>query len=163
MTLPHEQPAPSARRRAVLDGLIKCIDVSVGIIALIAGVFALVAAPPSIVREVSLPFFVVLWGVLLIAGGFSSALGRLTGIWILETAGIMGAATGALIYLAVVATAITTELGVAVAVCLILVALLALIRRYIELQIFLSEPTDVGLVARLRGLLRIRTTSALRH
>lgn len=161
MTLTHEQPTPNARRRAVLDALLRAIDTSVGLVALVAGVFALVAAPPSIVREVSLPFFVVLWGVLLIAGGFSSALGRLTGIWILETAGIAAAATGALIYLAVISTAIASSLGVAVAACLILIALLAMVRRYVELQIFLSEPGERGLINRIQSLLHIRTASTL--
>lgn len=154
---------PNGRRRAILDGTLKAIDVAVGLVALVAGVFALVAAPPSIVREVSLPFLVTLWGVLLILGGFSSALGRLTGIWILETAGIMGAASGSLIYLAVVSTAIASALGVAVAVCLILIGLLAMVRRYVELQIFLSEPDERGLIARIQNLLRTRTLSSVRH
>lgn len=152
----RERPTPNSRRRALLDGILKTIDVTVGLVALVAGVFALIASPPTIVREVSLPFLVVLWGVLLIAGGFSSALGRLTGVWILETAGIAGAASGALIYLAVVSTAIRDELGVVVAVCLILIALLAMVRRYVELQIFLSEPNEPGVLNRLLGLLKIR-------
>lgn len=163
VTLTREQTPPNSRRRAVLDALLKAIDVTVGLVALVAGVFALAAVPPSIVREVSLPFLVILWGVLLIVGGFSSALGRLTGIWLLETAGIMGAASGTLIYLVVVSTAIRDELGVVVAVCLILIALLAMTRRYVELQIFLSEPDGRGLLARLQSILRIRTASTLRH
>lgn len=161
MTLAPSQPNSNGRRRAILDGMLKGIDVTVGLVALVAGVFALVAAPPSIVREVSLPFLVTLWGVLLIAGGFSSALGRLTGLLILETAGIVGAAFGALIYLVVVSTAIADALGVAVAVCLILIALLSMVRRYVELQIFLSEPGKRGLFRHLRHFLRGRPTSVL--
>jgi len=158
-----EYPPRNTRRRAFLDASLKALDVAVGLAVLAGGVFALVATPLSVTREVDLPLFVTLWGILLVSGGFSSALGRLTGIWILETAGIAAAACGALIYLAIVSKLLLDDLGVGLAVCLILVALLALLRRYIELQIFLSEPGDRGLLARLQSLFNIRTVAGLRH
>lgn len=163
MTPYAEFPPRNTRRRVALDALLKITDVVVGIAVLAGGVFALVATPPSVAREVELPLFVILWGTLLVLGGFSSALGRLTGIWILETAGIAAAACGSLIYLAIVSKLLLDDLGVGLAVCLILVALLALLRRYIELQIFLSEPGDRGLLVRLQGLFNIRTVASLRH
>lgn len=161
VTLATEQARPNVRRHAMLGCILKAIDITVGLVSVVAGVFALVAAPPSVVREVSLPFLVVLWGALLIAGGLSSALGRLTGIWILETAGIISATSGTLIYLVVVSTAIGATLGAAVVASFILIALLAMARRYIELQIFLSEPKERGLIAHIQSLLRLRTAPSL--
>lgn len=163
MTPYVEQPPQNTRRRAVLEMLLKIVDIFVGLAVLTGGIFALVATPPSVAHEVELPMFVTLWAMLLIVGGFSAALGRLTGIWILETAGIASSAFGALIYLAIVSKLLLTDLGVGLAVFLILVALLALIRRYLVLQIFLSEPGDTGFFVRLRKLLGARIPASLRH
>jgi hypothetical protein len=134
----------------------------VGLAVLASGVFAIVATPPSVTATISLPLFVALWGGLLIAGGFSSALGRLTGIWILETTGIAAAGFGALIYLVIVSSLLVNSLDAAVAITLILVALLALLRRYVELQMLLSEPGQRGFIVRLQALLRVRTVASLR-
>lgn len=150
--------ATNSKRRVVLDAILKAIDVTVAFVALGCGVIVFLAPPPTILREVSLPQLIALWGVFLIVGGFCGSVGRLTGIWLLETSGIALMGTGIAIYLAVVSTAIVRELGVAVATGLILVALLTMAKRYVELQAFLSEPGDVSLIARLRALLRIRTS-----
>lgn len=154
----HEISERNLRRRAVLDGITKAIDVTVGAVAIVAGIYALVATPPSIIREVSLPFLVVFWGYALILGGAAALLGRLTEIWLLETSGIAATATGTLIYLAVVSTAIANELGVVVAVALILIALLSLARRYVELQKFLAEPEHPGVLGKISNLIRLRTS-----
>lgn len=154
----HEISERNLRRRAILDGITKAIDVMVGAVAIIAGIYALVATPPSIIREVSLPFLVVFWGYALILGGVAALLGRLTEIWLLETSGIAATATGTLIYLAVVSTAIANELGVVVAVALILIALLSLARRYVELQKFLAEPEHPGVLGKISNLIRLRTS-----
>lgn len=147
------------RRRVILDAMLKVIDVVVGIAAIVGGVFTFVATPPTVLREVSLPVLIVLWGVLLILGGFLMTLGRLTGIWIFETTGLAGATFGAAIYLAVVSSVIDTELGVVVACSLILIAMLFMLRRYVELQIFTATPADEkGFLARLAAIWAVRTT-----
>lgn len=162
MTPNTETHPTSAKRHAALDALLRIIDVTVGLAVLASGVFAIVATPPSVTATISLPLFVALWGGLLIAGGFSSALGRLTGIWILETTGIAAAGFGALIYLVIVSSLLVNSLDAAVAITLILVALLALLRRYVELQMLLSEPGQRGFIVRLQALLRVRTVASLR-
>ena len=162
MTPRDETPPKNTRRRAALEALLKLLDVTVGLAVLTGGVFALVATPNSVTSEVNLPFFVLAWSLMLIVGGFSAALGRLTGIWILETSGIASSAAGALIYLVIASKLLLTDFGVGLAITLILVAILALFRRYIELQILLSEPGQQGFLARLQHLLRIRTLGTLR-
>lgn len=157
MTTLEPKPNPTDRRRVVAAGLIKLIDVAIGLACIVAGVFAIVATPPTIVAEINATPVVVLWGVLLVIGGFGSALGRLTGIWIIETAGIAGAGFGALIYLVVITSAVNEKNSVATALCLILIALLGMVRRYVELQIFLSEGSDRGMLKRLTEILATRT------
>jgi lysylphosphatidylglycerol synthetase-like protein (DUF2156 family) len=141
----------------VAAGLIKLIDVTIGLACIVAGVFAIIATPATVLSEVDAPPVIVLWGILLVAGGFASALGRLTGVWILETAGIAGAAFGAIIYILLVGSAVDEQNGVITALCLIIVALLGMLRRYIELQIFLSEGRGRGILKRMAEILATRT------
>lgn len=165
VTYTPEAPNENSRRRAVLTAILKIIDIGVGLTALVGGVFAIVATPESVQHEVGLGFWIGLWGALLIVGGFCSALGRLVGVWILETVGIVGMAFGVLIYIAVILSVLQGRGSgqVVLAVCMFLVALLAMIRRYVELQIFLSEPEERGWIARLHRLLKLRLPDAPAH
>jgi hypothetical protein len=153
----HETHAAARRRRARLEALLKSVDVGVAVVAIAAGIFAVAATPPSIVREVSVPFLVWFWGLTLMVGGIAAGAGRISGIWILETSGIMSMATGTFMYLAVVSTALRKEPGVAVPLGLIVIALLAMLRRYVELQLFLSDPDDKGFWSRVNELVHQRT------
>lgn len=145
------------KRRRILDALLKATDVAVALSAVVGGVFTFVATPPTVLREVSIPFLIILWGCLLLLGGLAGLVGRLSGIWIIETTGLAAMAAGALIYLVVVSSAIPSELGVVVAVSLIAAAMFSMMRRYIELQIFTAIPTEPGLINRLRAIWGVRT------
>lgn len=145
------------RRGAFLLGCLKAIDIAIGLAALAAGVVVFVATPPSVLREVSVPALVSLWGVFLIVGGIGSASGRLLGIWILETVGIIAGAFGLLIYLAVVIGSLRVDLYYGFTTGLALMALGTQIRRYVELQLLLSEPGEHGIIERLTAAVRLRT------
>jgi hypothetical protein len=154
MTSPNER---LSRRHRVLDLILIALDVVIGGVAVVSGIVAFIAPPPSIIREVSLPWLIVVWGVFLIAGGVGASAGRISGIWIFETTGIVSIGVGVAIYLVVVLTAAQRELGVLVACGIILIAALELARRYVELQKFLAEPGDVSLLERLQNAWRTRT------
>jgi hypothetical protein len=145
------------RRRAVLEVMLRVIDVAVGLLAFAGGIFALVATPPSVIREVQWPPLVWVWGGLLIVGGFGIMGGRITGVWLAETSGISAAAFGMLIYLVVVSSAIKSELGIVVAATIIGIALLLMLRRYIELQEFTAEWGRLTFSERMRRALAART------
>lgn len=165
MTDMSQDHAQNTRRRAFAAHAIKIIDVAIGLACIVAGIFAIVATPPTVIKAINLDGLVFMWGALLVAGGFLSALGRITGVWILETVGIASAGTGALIYLVVISAALHDHNSVITALCLILISLLGMVRRYIELQIFLSEPGDRGIVHRLQEILthRVPSPAASRH
>lgn len=146
----------NTHRRELLHSILKFIDIAVGITAIVGGVFAIAATPPTVMREVSVPLLVWIWGGLLIIGGFGGALGRITGIWLLETTGIVAMGAGTLIYIAVVGSLVPDQMGLVVAITLFVVALLSMVRRYVELQIFLSEPDEPGFVSRLHAAFRLR-------
>lgn len=146
-----------SRRKEILEGLLRAIDVTVGMLAMVAGIFALAATPPTILREVTIPQLVWLWGGLLIVGGFAAALGRIIGLWIFETSGIAAMAFGTAIYAVVLSQVIHDELGVIVAAALITIALLLMARRYVQLQIFTSEPDERGWLSRVVTVLTRRT------
>lgn len=162
MTYTPKISTENSRRRSALALLLKLIDIGVGLTAIVGGVFAIIATPATVAHEVGVPGLVYLWGALLIVGGFCAALGRLVGIWILETTGIVGMCFGTLIYIGVIAGVLQGRGGpeVIVAVCMFIVALLAMIRRYVELQIFTSEPNERGWIARLHSLLKLRLPDA---
>lgn len=146
----------ATRRRRVTHLALRVIDTFVGVGAFAAGVFALVATPPTILREVQWPWLVFVWAGLLILGGASLAFGRITGVWLFETAGIAAGAFGLAIYIVVVSTAIPREPGVIVATILLFLGLLLMGRRYVELQEFTSEWGRLGPVERLQDALRMR-------
>jgi hypothetical protein len=146
----------ATRRRRITNAALRVIDTAVGIAAFAAGVFALVATPPTILREVQWPWLVFVWAGLLILGGAALAFGRITGIWLFETTGIAAAAFGLAIYVVVVSTAIPREPGVLVATVLLFLGLLLMGRRYVELQEFTSEWGRLGPVERMQEALRVR-------
>lgn len=148
--------ALSPRRRRLL-AVEKGLDVAVAIVAIFAGLAALVFTPATVMREVTIPMLIIAWSGFLILGGLASALGRLTGVWIFETAGIVSMGVGALIYLTVLLGVTPRDPGVLFGCGLILIAVLLMARRYVGLQLFLSEPGERGPLDRLADALRVRT------
>ena len=157
MTVLRASDETATARRARLDGFLRITDVTIGFAIVAAGVFALIVAPTTVQREVTLPALVTSWGLLLILGGLSATVGRLTGIWIMETVGIVAAATGVLIFIGVLGVTVGRTPTAGAALCIMWVAFACLVRRYIELQLFLSEPGERGLVGRILGLVKTRT------
>jgi hypothetical protein len=143
-TIPH-----GSRRRRTLDGLIKYVDILIGVVVFSSGVFAFIATPPTVLREVQIPALVPLWASLLCLGGLA-AVGRVTGIWLIF--GIAG-------YLIVVTSVVADQLGVAVACGLIFGTMLTMLRRWLELQQFTHEENLEGFVVQFNALVRRRTTS----
>lgn len=152
-------PRTSERRRAK-EALIRIIDLVIYIAALAGGVFALAVTPDSVQAALSgWEWLTTGWGVLLITAGSFGFLGRLTRVWLIETPGTIGAVFGGLIYLVVLGASAPDRPTAWVAVALVFMATAALFRRFIELQIFTSEPGSRGLADRLAVLLRRRTTN----
>lgn len=146
-----------SRRKQILEGLLRAIDVTVGLVAIVAGIFALAATPPTILREVTLPGLIAYWGLMLLVGGVLMSVGRLLGYWLPQTGGIVLMAGGTAIYAIVIGQVIHNEVGVVVAFTIIVIAGLLMLRRYIELQTFTWEPTDRGVMAGIMSILSRRT------
>jgi hypothetical protein len=152
-TIPH-----GSRRRRTLDGLIKYVDILIGVVVFSSGVFAFIATPPTVLREVQIPALVPLWASLLCLGGLA-AVGRVTGIWLIEVTGLAAGFFGIAGYLIVVTSVVADQLGVAVACGLIFGTMLTMLRRWLELQQFTHEENLEGFVVQFNALVRRRTTS----
>lgn len=158
-TATHATIARATRRHAFTVRALAVIDVMIGVVSVLAGLVALFAPPPSVLREVQVPFLIWVWAVLLIVGGSSLAFGRVVDRWVFQTSGIAAMIPGAFIYFVVLLTGFRIDLGVLVACGVILIAVLLLYRRYLELQEFTSSPptsgVEVTVTARLRHILTL--------
>lgn len=141
-TATHETIERASRRQAITVGILAVIDVTIGVVSILAGLVAVLAPPPSVLREVQMPLLIWVWATLLIVGGSSLSFGRIVDRWVFQTSGIAAMIPGAGIYLVVLFSASRIELGVLVAAGLILVAVLLLLRRYLELQEFTAVPSS---------------------
>lgn len=141
-TATHATIDRATRRRAFTVRVLAAIDVLIGVVSILAGLLALLAPPPSVLREVQMPALIWVWGGLLIVGGTSLSFGRIVDRWIFQTSGIAAMIPGAGIYLVVLLSASRIELGVLVAAGVILIAVLLLLRRYLELQEFTAVPSS---------------------
>lgn len=150
--------ARSAEVRRAKEAAIRVIDMVVYLFALASGVFAL-TVPPETIQDwlAGWGWVAVLWGVLLVVAGALGFIGRLTRIWVIEAPGTIAAVFGQSIYLLVLGAAGFSSATVWVALCMIAGAMLALVRRYIELQIFTTDPEVKSLPGRLAAALRRRT------
>lgn len=157
MTVLERTAPPGSRRQAFLDWATKAVDILIGTTVFAGGVFAFIAAPPTILREVQIPALVPLWAGLLLLGGLS-AVGRVTGVWIIEVTGLAAGFFGAAGYFVVVVAVIQDEFGVAVASALIFVSMLCQLRRWLELQKFTHEEDIQGFIPMVRDLVRRRTS-----
>jgi hypothetical protein len=151
-------PHANERRRAK-EAIIRVIDMVVYLFALASGIFAL-AVPPDTIKEqlTGFEWLGVAWGTLLIVAGFLGFLGRLSRYWVIEVPGTVAAIAGQAVYILVLAVTAPGSPTAWVALCMIIGAALALIRRYIELQIFTTDPEVKTLVERLESALQRRTT-----
>lgn len=155
----NTDPRVSESRR-VKEAVIRVIDMIVYAFVLASGVFALVVPPETIQRWLDGWEIVAgVWGWLLIVSGTMGFAGRLSRVWAIEAPGTIGAIFGQAIYIVVLAATAFGSVTAWVALCMIIGAMLALVRRYIELQIFTTDPEVSTFSDRFVAMLRRRTTN----
>lgn len=131
----------SPKRRRRYERAIRIADLIV-YAAVFLGGFAAVFAPPTSATDELLqtPLLIGVWATLLLGGGAIGFLGRLTRYWLVEGPGTVAAFFGASIYLFLLFNAALKSATTTLAAALVLVAMVELARRWMELQIFGTEP-----------------------
>ncbi|MDD7930061.1 hypothetical protein [Microbacterium thalli] len=154
--------APEKRR--VLEALIRVIDLIIYAAVGVAGVFAIVAPPPSVQTELAgWEWLITVWGALLILGGAGGFAGRLSRYWIVEVPALPFAGIGIGVYFLILGTTATVTPFTTVAAMIVLAAMLNMLRRYLELQIFASEPGDQDIRTLVAAILSRRTRDVVRR
>ncbi|MEW1990698.1 hypothetical protein [Microbacterium sp. NPDC078849] len=153
--------SPKVRHR--YEAIIRIIDLFAYFAVFIGGVYALVGTPNSIVDELAgWEWLILLWAFLLLVGGAAGFLGRFLRWWMIEVPATVLATFGIGIYFIVLGRFAFASITSAVAVALVCVAMLVMVRRYAELQIFATEPgTDFR--TRVAAALRRRTPDVVRR
>lgn len=152
---------PKIRHR--YEAIIRVIDLITYFAVFVGGVYALVGTPNSVVDELAgWEWVIVLWAFLLLLGGSAGFVGRLTRWWMVEVPATVLGSFGIAIYFIVLGRFAFASITSAVAVSLVAVAMLVMVRRYAELQIFATEPgTDFR--TRVAAALRRRTADVVRR
>lgn len=147
---------PEKRRR--LEALIRIIDIVIYLFVFGGGIYALLYTPNSVTTElIGYEWLIGLWAFLLLVGGALGFVGRLTRYWVLELPATAAGFFGILIYVVVLGRTAFTSVTATVAVALVVVALGLMMRRYIELQIFGTDPGHKDFQTRLADMIRRRT------
>lgn len=150
-------PRHNEKRRAK-EAMIRVLDLVIYAFVLAGGIFALAVPPESIKRELEgYEWLGIAWGVLLVVAGTAGFGGRLTRYWLPEVVGTTMAFFGELIYIVVLGATAWDSLTAWVALCMISGAMIAIARRYIELQIFTTDPEVQTISDRLEAMLQRRT------
>ncbi|KQM38383.1 hypothetical protein ASE56_13955 [Microbacterium sp. Leaf203] len=152
-------PVPERKRRA-LEATIRIIDIVAYFIIFVGGCYALFFTPDSVQRELSgAEWLVPLWAGFLLVGGGMGMVGRITRIWILEPPADVAAIAGAAIYFVVLGNTLFQSVTAGVATTLVFYAIIQMFRRYIELQIFGTDPKVHSFTDRIAESLRRRTAN----
>ncbi|WXW92764.1 membrane protein [Microbacterium phage TukTuk] len=142
MTPVDSTPAPPRKKRAY-EAAIRVVDLIVYAAVFMGGV-ALTTLPfgqaTSILKGYEL--LVVVWAMFLLGGGLLGFVGRLTRYWMVENSATIASAFGALIYVVVLGRFAFESITALFTWTFVILALLLLVRRWLELQIFGSEPGD---------------------
>jgi hypothetical protein len=147
---------PEKRRR--LEALIRIIDIVIYLFVFAGGIYALLFTPTSVQTElIGYEWLIAIWAALLLIGGALGFVGRLSRYWVLELPATAAAFFGILIYVVVLGRTAFLSITAAVAVALVIVALGLMLRRYIELQIFGTDPGHKDFQTRLADMIRRRT------
>ena len=145
-------------RRRRLEAIIRVIDIFVYGIAVAGGLYAVIATPISVVDVLEgAEWLVPVWAVLLLAGGLSGLIGRITRYWMIERPGTILTFFGAAIYAVMLGRYAFTTITASVALVFTMTAMLVFFRRWIELNIFASEPNDGSFSTRIANAIRRRT------
>ncbi|OOB90281.1 hypothetical protein [Rathayibacter sp. VKM Ac-2630] len=157
-------PIPESRRRRA-EAIIRWIDIVAYLAVLTGGIYALAFTPDSVTTELrGFEWLIGVWASLLLVGGGLGALGRITRFWVLEVPAGPAGMFGVAIYVVILGSTALESVTAAVATVLVLAAFLGLLRRYVELQIFGTDPSHQDLTDRLADALRRRTQNvAPRH
>jgi hypothetical protein len=156
-------PVPESRRR-FYEAIIRLVDLFVYAAVFGGGVYALVFTPQTVTEQLEgFPLLVVMWSFLLMAGGLVGFVGRLVRHWMTEVPATVAAVFGIAIYLVILGRYAFSSITATVAVALIIVAMLFMVRRWAELQIFSTEPGASSFRDRAAAALRRRTADAVAH
>lgn len=146
---------PTKRKR--IEVIIRIIDTIAYAVIFFGGVYALFFTPSSVLIELrEAAWLIPFWSSLLLIGGLLGFVGRISTIWLLEPPADVASAMGILIYIFVLGKTAFESITAAVATCLMVVALLSTIRRYLELQLFGSDPTNRDFRSKLNDTLSRR-------
>ncbi|SDG21314.1 hypothetical protein [Microbacterium sp. 77mftsu3.1] len=153
----ERHPVPPNKRR-VLEAFIRIIDIVAYGIVIIGGLYAALFTPTSVVEGLaSAEWLVPMWATFLLAGGVGGAVGRITRIWILEPPALVLGIAGVAIYFIVLGNTLFESVTAGVATSLVFYAGIQMLRRYVELQIFGTDPDVHGFADRIAEALRRRT------
>ncbi|QIN93681.1 hypothetical protein QDW23_gp22 [Microbacterium phage Stromboli] len=137
-----DHPAPPRKKRAY-EAAIRYVDLFVYAVVFLGGV-ALTTLPfgqaTSILKGYEI--LVVLWAMFLLGGGLLGFLGRLTRYWMVENSATVASAFGAAIYIVVLGRFAFDSIAALFTWTFVILAFCLLVRRWLELQIFGSEPGD---------------------
>ena len=129
------------RRRKVVEGSIRGIDIVVYLIVFVSGIYALLLTPTTVTTALQgWDWLIPWWASFLLVGGLFGMIGRISTIWMFEPPADFAAFVGILIYFVVLGNFAFSSVTSSVTTCLVFVAMLGIIRRYIELQLFGSDP-----------------------
>jgi hypothetical protein len=151
-------------KRRVLEALIRIIDLVIYAAVIVGGVYALIFTPMSVQTELTgWEWLIPVWGSMLLLGGLGGFVGRLTRYWIVEVPSLPLAGVGIGIYFFILGSTAFSSAVAVVATMLILASLLMILRRYVELQIFASEPEDQDFRARVVAMFTRRTRDVVQR
>lgn len=142
------------RKRKVIETLIRIIDILCYTVVFLGGIYALFFTPTTVTNELSgFEWMIPWWASFLLLGGTLGLIGRITTIWIIEPGADVLSFVGIMMYFVVIGTTALTSITAAVATCLVFVAALGVMRRYLELQLFGSDPSRKDFKSRLQDAL----------
>lgn len=138
-----DENPPTLKRRRLYESAIRYVDMFVYSMVFLGGV-ALVMLPFGQATEILRGYevLVVVWAVFLLGGGLLGFLGRLTRYWMVEASATIAAAFGVLIYAVVLARFALESIAATFTWTFVVLAFCLLVRRWMELQLFGSEPGD---------------------
>lgn len=151
----------SPKRRRRYERAIRITDLIIYSAVFIGGVAAVFAPPASATDELlQTPTLIAVWAVLLLGGGAVGFLGRLSRRWLIEGPATLASFFGAAIYLILLADLAFQTATTTLAAALVSVAMVSLARRWLELQIFGTEP-NTSWKRRLRAAVERRTADVV--
>lgn len=151
----------SPKRRRRFERAIRVIDLIVYAAVFFGGIAAVFVPPTSATDELlRTPLLIGVWALLLLGGGAVGFIGRLTRYWLVEGPATIAAFFGTAIYLILLFNLALQTVTSTLAAALVFVAMASLARRWLELQIFGTEP-GAGWRRRLRNAATRRTSDVV--